>query len=246
MARLTFNLLDYNEFYNHALGLGTSTSAVTTLFWVSVILLQVIQYTLCMHCGYLGHLSGYSWSHGAGLATQVFTWLLRISTLGIDMRSLASSGSWSLGLGVPSRLFTYHAWKLVQQHAHTVFSASCCLTGACPYRGACTHSALGILSPSQQAGLLDPWQVTPLHKSGLQAFSANTVLACLPGSKARFHASLTAVRLELQHQNSLRRAAPGQAAALPPQTRHAQAEQGWPLISPGLTLYQRERGCHVY
>jgi hypothetical protein len=41
MARLTFNLLDYNEFYNHALGLGTSTSAVTTLFWISVILLQV-------------------------------------------------------------------------------------------------------------------------------------------------------------------------------------------------------------
>ena len=41
MARLTFNLLDYNTFYNNALGLGTATYAVTILFWCSVILLQV-------------------------------------------------------------------------------------------------------------------------------------------------------------------------------------------------------------
>jgi hypothetical protein len=43
MARLTFNLLDYNEFFGqtHSLGLGTATSAGTALFWMSVILLQV-------------------------------------------------------------------------------------------------------------------------------------------------------------------------------------------------------------
>jgi hypothetical protein len=44
MARLTFNMMDYNEFFGqtHSLGLGTATLAGTALFWMSVILLQVI------------------------------------------------------------------------------------------------------------------------------------------------------------------------------------------------------------